>query len=159
MTKALYPDTFDPITYGHLDIVHRAAQLFDELIVAVEASSPKKALLDLEARVRLVRETLDEPENVHVAAYEGLAVEFARRIEADAIVHVLRIASDLEHEMQLALMGRRLAPEIDHICLMSAPDYTYVTSKIVKEVALLGGDVTPFVPPLVEAALEAHRPV
>lgn len=159
MTKALYPDTFDPITYGHLEIVQRAARLFDELIVAVDAGSPKKALLDLEERVRLVRETLEEQENVYVTAYEGLTVEFARHVGAAAIVHVLRIASDLEHEMQLALMGRRLAAEIDHICLMSAPDYTYVTSDIVKEVALLGGDVAPFVPPPVEAALEAHRPV
>ena len=154
MTKAIYPGSFDPVTYGQIDIAVRASRLFDELIVAVYANPPKKELFSLEKRVIMMQEALAKYDNISVTAYNGLTVEFARAVEAKAIVRGLRVVSDFEHEFQMALMNRQLAPDIDVVCLMTSAEYTYLSSGIVKEVAVLGGDVNHFVPPHVKAALE-----
>lgn len=154
MTKAIYPGTFDPVTYGQLDIAVRAAQLFDEIVVAVYARPAKNELFAVAERVALVQEALAEQPNISIATFDGLTVDFARSVGAAAIVRGLRVVSDFEHEFQMALMNRRLAPDIDFVCLMTSVEYTYLSSSIVKEVALLGGDVTAFVPAHVKLALE-----
>lgn len=154
MTKAIYPGTFDPVTYGQIDIAVRAARLFEEVIVAVYARPAKNELFAVAERVALVQEALAEQPNISVATFDGLTVDFARSVGAAAIVRGLRVVSDFEHEFQMALMNRRLAPDIDFVCLMTSVEYTYLSSSIVKEVALLGGDVTTFVPAHVKVALE-----
>ncbi|MGH2542055.1 MAG: pantetheine-phosphate adenylyltransferase [Ardenticatenaceae bacterium] len=156
MTKAIYPGTFDPVTYGQIDIARRAAALFDELVVAVYARPVKNELFTVEERLELVCECFVEQPNIAIAHYDGLTVEYARSVGAQAIVRGLRVISDFEHEFQMALMSRRLAPDIDFVCLMTSVEYTYLSSSIVKEVALLGGDVSEFVPPHVKQALEEH---
>ena len=156
MTKAIYPGMFDPVTYGQIDIATRAAQLFDELVVAVYARPTRNELFSVEERMALVRESLEAYPNISVASYDGLTVDFAREVGAQAIARGLRVVSDFEHEFQMALMSRRLAPEIDFVCLMTSVEHTYLSSSIVKEVALFGGDVSSFVPTHVEAALKAR---
>jgi pantetheine-phosphate adenylyltransferase len=155
LTKAIYPGTFDPVTYGQIDIAVRAAQLFDELVVSVYARPNRNELFNVEERIALVEESLREYPNVSVASYDGLTVDFARQVEAQAIVRGLRVVSDFEHEFQMALMSRRLAPDIDFVCLMTSVEYTYLSSSIVKEVALFRGDVSSFVPAHVQQALHA----
>ncbi len=153
MTKAIYPGTFDPVTFGQIDIALRAARLFDELVVAVYARPAKNEMFNVIERQELVRRSLLEQPNISVAEYDGLTVEFARRVGAGVIVRGLRVVSDFEHEFQMALMNRRLAPDVDFVCLMTSVEHTYLSSSIVKEVALLGGDVSGFVPPHVKEAL------
>lgn len=154
MTKALYPGTFDPITNGQLDIALRAARLFDELVIGVYAGPSRELLFSPEERLEMVRKCVENVPNISVMTYESLTVECARRIGAQAIVRGLRVISDFEHEFQMALMNRELAPDIDFVCLMTSIEHTYLSSGIVKEVALLGGDVSPFVPPHVAEALK-----
>ena len=156
MTVAIFPGGFDPITLGQVDIARRAAALFDRLVVGVFAAPEKRLLFDLESRLRLTRESLAELDNLSVVAYEGLTVDLAREQGATVIVRGLRAVSDFEHEFQMALMSRELAPEIDVVSLMTAAEYTYLSSSIVKEVALLGGNVEPFVPTVVLEALQAR---
>lgn len=156
MTKAIYPGTFDPITYGQIDIANRAAAIFDEVVVAVYARPMKNELFQVAERVALVEETFKANPKISVAEYDGLTVELARAVGAKVIVRGLRVVSDFEHEFQMALMSRRLAPDIDFLCLMTSVEYTYLSSSIVKEVALLGGDVSDFVPPFVKEALAAR---
>ena len=155
MRKAIYPGSFDPITNGHLDVVQRAATLFDEVIVAVARDNNKSSLFSIEERVELLRETLGSLglTNVRVTAFEGLLVHFARQEKAAALVRGLRAVSDFEFEFQMALMNRKLDPGLETMFLMPREELTYISSRIVTEIARLGGDVEMFVPHNVAIAL------
>jgi pantetheine-phosphate adenylyltransferase len=154
---ALYPGTFDPIHFGHIDIATRASRIFGSLIVAVYDRPAKSLMFTVEDRVALAQSALVDVPNVRVAPYGGLTVEFARAVGARAIVRGLRVTSDFELEYQMALTNRQLAPEIEFVCLMTRHTHAFLSSSIVKEVALLAGDVDAMVPPPVARALEAKR--
>jgi pantetheine-phosphate adenylyltransferase len=154
---AIYPGTFDPIHLGHVDIATRAANIFDELVVAVYDQPAKHLMFTIQERVELARQSLSDMTNVRVAPYGGLTVDFARQIGAQTIVRGLRVISDFELEYQMALTNRQLAPEIEFVCLMTRQSQAFLSSSIVKEIALLKGDVSRMVPPQVGAALETKR--
>jgi pantetheine-phosphate adenylyltransferase len=154
---AVYPGTFDPIHLGHVDIATRAANIFDELIIAVYDRPAKSLMFTVEERVALARQSLTDLTGVRVAPYGGLTVEFARQVGAQAVVRGLRVISDFELEYQMALTNRQLAPEIEFVCLMTRQAHAFLSSSIVKEIALLKGDVSEMVPRHVEAALETKR--
>ena len=158
MRRAIYPGSFDPITNGHLDVIQRASHLFDELVVAVALNDEKhkSSLFSLEERFTILEEACREISNVRIARLEGLLVDFARKHGASAIVRGLRAVSDFEFEFQMALMNRKMEPTIETIFLMPKEDYTYLSSRIVKEIARLGGDVSAFVPACVVPALLGH---
>ncbi|HEX4638274.1 MAG TPA: pantetheine-phosphate adenylyltransferase [Chthoniobacterales bacterium] len=153
MKRAIYPGSFDPITNGHIDVVERARKLFDEVIVAVAQNDEKQALFSLEERLDLLGQTVGKIDNVRVANFEGLLIEFAVREQACAVIRGLRAVSDFEFEFQMALMNRKLKDSVETIFLMPKEEYTYLSSRLVKEIARLGGDVTKFVPAMVVAAL------
>jgi pantetheine-phosphate adenylyltransferase len=152
MRRAIYPGSFDPVTNGHLDVIERACTLFDEVIVAVAINDQKQPLFTPEERLAMLRKAVTN-ETVKVAPMEGLLVEFAASQSAHAVVRGLRAISDFEFEFQMALMNRKLDAEIETIFLMPKEEYTYLSSRIVKEIARLGGDVSAFVPPPVAEAL------
>jgi pantetheine-phosphate adenylyltransferase len=151
--RAIYPGSFDPITNGHLDVIDRASRLFDEVIVAVAQNDQKNSLFTAEERMELIKGVMNGNPNVRVTRFDGLLVEFARAQGATAVVRGLRAVSDFEFEFQMALMNRKLEPGIETIFLMPAENYTYLSSRIVKEIARLGGNVNVFVPPSIAAAL------
>jgi pantetheine-phosphate adenylyltransferase len=153
MRRAIYPGSFDPVTNGHLDIIERARKLFDEVIVAVAHNDEKQPLLSLEERLDLLRETAGKIDNVRIAQFKGLLVEFATAEKAGAVIRGLRAVSDFEFEFQMALMNRKLDAGVETIFLMPKEEYTYLSSRIVKEIARLGGDVSGFVPPAVASTL------
>ena len=153
MRCAIYPGSFDPVTNGHLDVVERARKLFDEVIVAVAHNDEKQPLFPLKERLDLLQETVGKISNVRIAQFEGLLVEFARVEKAGAVIRGLRAVSDFEFEFQMALMNRKLNADVETIFLMPTEDYTYLSSRIVKEIARLGGDVSAFVPLGVAEAL------
>jgi len=153
MRRAIYPGSFDPVTNGHLDIIERARKLFDEVIVAVAHNDEKQPLLSLKERLDLLRETAGKIDNVRIAQFKGLLVEFARAEKAGAVIRGLRAVSDFEFEFQMALMNRKLDAGVETIFLMPKDEYTYLSSRIVKEIARLGGDVSGFVPPAVANTL------
>ncbi len=157
MTKALYPGTFDPITNGHLDLVHRARRLFDEVIVAVGTAADKDPMFTVEERVDMIREVTADLDGITVEPFDGLLVDEVRRTGSSAILRGLRAVSDFEYEFQMALMNRHLAPEVETVFLMPNKNYSYLDSTVVKEVALLGGDASGFVPPVVLEKLLARR--
>jgi pantetheine-phosphate adenylyltransferase len=150
---ALYPGSFDPITNGHLDIIARAARLFGHVTVAVARNDSKSALFSAEERVELIRQSVHSIPHVDVVSFNGLLVDFAASLQSHVIVRGLRAVSDFEYEFQMALMNRRLAQGVETIFLMPKEDYSYISSRIVKEVARLGGDVSGVVTPPVAAAL------
>jgi pantetheine-phosphate adenylyltransferase len=155
--NAIYPGTFDPITNGHQDLVRRAAGIFDRVIVAI-ASNPNKApMFPLAARIDLARRVLDDLPNVEVLGYSELTVEFASRHGATVIVRGLRAISDFEFEFQLANMNRHLDRGIETVFLTPQEQFTFISSSLVREIAVLGGDVHEFVHPIVEAELKKHR--
>jgi pantetheine-phosphate adenylyltransferase len=154
VSKALYAGTFDPVTYGHLDVVRRAAALFDKVIVAASVNPRKRPLFSLEERAQMLRETCKAFPNVEVAVARGLVVEFAREVGAKVIVRGLRAVSDFEFELQMASTNRALAPEVETIFFTPAPQYHYVSASIVAEIARFGGDVGEFVPPEVARKLK-----
>ena len=154
--RIVYPGTFDPITNGHIDVITRALQLFDEVVVAIAGDSTKKPLFELEERRRLTEESLGELKGrVRVSIFSGLLVDYVRSEGANAILRGLRAVSDFEFEFQMALMNRKLDHSIETIFLMPRDTYTYLSSTIIKEIARLGGDTAAFVPGPVQAAL--HR--
>ena len=153
MRRAIYPGSFDPVTNGHLDVIERARKLFDEVVVAVAHNDEKQPLFSLEERLDLLRETAGIIENVRIAEFSGLLVEFARAQDAGAVIRGLRAVSDFEFEFQMALMNRNLNPSVETIFLMPKEEYTYLSSRIVKEIARLGGNVSSLVPGCVDEAL------
>lgn len=145
--KALYPGTFDPPTNGHLDLIHRGSKLFSELTVAILKNPAKHPLFSVEERIAMLQEVTAGMENVHVAAFDGLMVDYAHQLGATAVLRGIRAISDYEYEFQMALMNRRLAPEVETVFLQPAGRYSFLSSRMLKEVAGLGGDVTGLVPP------------
>jgi pantetheine-phosphate adenylyltransferase len=155
MRRAIYPGSFDPITNGHLDVLQRAAGIFDNLIIAVARDNAKQSLFSVEERVDLIRSATAEISGIEVMPFEGLLVNFAREHRACALVRGLRAVSDFEFEFQLALMNRKLEPNLETLFLMPREEYTYISSRLVKEICRLGGHIDQFVPPNVAAALRA----
>lgn len=157
---ALYPGSFDPITNGHLDVIERAAKLFDHVLVAVADNNAKNALFSTEDRVSLIRQSVSAFPNVKVTSFKGLLVDFAAASGARVVVRGLRAVTDFEYEFQMALMNKTLRPDLETIFLASREVFTYVSSRVIKEVARLGGDVTRMVPAPVATALATkfHTP-
>jgi pantetheine-phosphate adenylyltransferase len=154
--RAIYPGTFDPPTNGHLDLIQRGARLFDRLTVAILVNPVKNPLFTVEERVEMLEEVAHSLGNVSVATFDGLMVEFARQQGASAVLRGIRAISDYEHEFQMALMNRRLAPEIETVFLQPAGRYSFVSSRMVKEVFSFGGDITGLAPPNVLKRLRAR---
>jgi pantetheine-phosphate adenylyltransferase len=154
---AVCPGSFDPLTMGHVDIIERAARLFDRVIVAVLINQEKQPLFSLDERVEIIREVFAAKPNVEVDTFEGLLVDYAQQKHASVIIRGLRAVSDFEFEFQMALMNRHLSPEIETAFMMPAEQYTYISSRLIKEVFGLGGHIEGLVPPLVEQRLRARR--
>jgi pantetheine-phosphate adenylyltransferase len=157
MTTAVYPGTFDPVTNGHLDVIRRAAQLFDQVIIGVLCNSVKTPLFSVEERVNILEKATDDLPNVSVRSFRGLAVDFARVCGAKVIVRGLRAITDFEYELQMAQTNRILAPDVDTTFLTTSLEYAYLSSTTVKEVAAFDGDISEFVPAFV--AEEIHRKI
>jgi len=155
MRRAIYPGSFDPVTNGHLDVIQRASRLFDDLIVAVAFNDQKhkSTLFSIDERIELLRESCDDIPNARIVRLDGLLVDFAKHQNVDAIVRGLRAISDFEFEFQMALMNRKMEPALETIFMMPKEEYTYISSRIVKEIARLGGNVESFVPDWVARAL------
>ena len=149
----IYPGTFDPMTNGHLDLVERASKVFDEVIIAIAASTRKNPAFTLEQRVELANQVLGHLDNIEVCGFDKLLAHFAAEKQANVILRGIRAVSDFEYEFQLANMNRQLAPEVESVFLTPADHLSYISSSLVKEIASLGGDVSKFVPPLVNEAL------
>ncbi len=154
MTIAIYPGSFDPITNGHLDIVTRAAKLFEKLIVGVYDAPDKDVMFTTEERVKLVRQATANLPNVEVESYSGLTVDFAKKVKAQTMVRGLRISADFQREFDMAMMNKRLFPELELVCLMSTLGYQFLSSGLLKEAASLGGNIDEFVPKQVAEALK-----
>ena len=154
--SAMYPGTFDPITLGHEDLVRRASRLFDKVVVAVAANPGKEPMFALDERVALAKQALAEFDNVEITGYTGLTIQFALDNDLRVIVRGLRAISDFEYEFQLANMNRHLTDEVESVFLTPAESYTYISSSLVREIAMLGGDIAEFVSPQVRDALLAR---
>jgi len=152
--KALYPGTFDPPTNGHIDLIQRGARIFDHLVVAILNNPQKDPLFSVEERVEMLTECTRNIENVSIATFDGLMVDFARQQQAIAVLRGIRAISDYEYELQMALMNRRLRPQIETVFLMSGEAYSFISSRLVKEVIGLGGNISGLVPPFVEQRLK-----
>jgi pantetheine-phosphate adenylyltransferase len=157
MRRAIYPGSFDPLTNGHLDIIERSARLFDEVVVAILVNQAKQSLFTLEERIEIIEQVAGS-DRVRVDTFDGLLVHFAVAHQATAIIRGIRAVSDYEYELQMALMNRRLEPSVETVFLMSTEAYSFVSSRLVKEVASLGGNVAGLVPALVEAKLAERYP-
>lgn len=151
--KAVYPGTFDPITLGHQDIVRRAASMFDEVILAVADSRSKKPFFTLEERVEMAKQSLAEYKNVSVMGFSGLLMQFAQKHNAKVVMRGLRAVSDFDYEFQLAGMNRKLFPEVESLFLTPAEEFLFISATLVREISVLGGDVSRFVSPYVEKSL------
>lgn len=149
MKKAIYPGSFDPVTYGHIDIIKRAASIFDELIISVLNNTNKTPLFSVEERVNILEEITREIPNIKVTSYEGLLVEYAKATDAHVIIRGLRAITDFEYELQLAQTNRKLEPTVDTYFLTTSLEYAYLSSSTVREVASFGGDISKFVPPFI----------
>ena len=156
MNIAIYPGTFDPITRGHIDILERASGLFDQVYLAIASSKSKKPLFSLEQRVDLAKQSLSHLDNIYMDELTGLTVDFARERKANIIIRGIRTVADYEYELQLANMNRSMAPKIETIFLTPADNLSYISSSLVKEIALFGGEISNFVAPPVEDALKKH---
>jgi pantetheine-phosphate adenylyltransferase len=155
MTKAVYPGSFDPITNGHLDIIRRGTRIFDQVVVGVLVNEEKQPLFSAAERVDMIRETTAELPNVEVRTFSGLLVAFMREIGSTVVVRGIRAVSDYEYELQMALMNREIAPEAETLFMVPSVEYTYVSSRLIKEVFRLGADVSRLVPPTVLGRLES----
>ena len=150
---AIYPGSFDPFTNGHLDLIERCTNLFDKLVVAVLQNEAKQPLFTVEERTEMLRDVLTHHPNVEIDSFKGLLVDYASRRRATVIVRGIRAISDYEYELQMALMNRRLRPEIETVFLMASEAYSFISSRLVKEVAALGGNISGLVPPEVQAKM------
>jgi pantetheine-phosphate adenylyltransferase len=155
MRRAIYPGSFDPPHNGHLDVLRRAARLFDQVIVALAFNEQKRSLFSVEERLLLLQECVGDLPNVRVVEFDGLLVNFALQQHAVAVIRGLRAVSDFEFEFQMALMNRKLEPTLETVFLTPIEQFTYLSSRLVKEIAMLGGKVDEFVPPCVASALRA----
>jgi pantetheine-phosphate adenylyltransferase len=155
MVRAMFPGTFDPIHYGHIDIAVRAGRLFDEVIMAVYDRPLKTLMFDPDERMALVKEAFQDNPKIKVLGYSGLTIDFARKMKAQVIVRGLRVFSDFEFEFRMALANQRLATDIETVALITAEEHTFLSSSTVKEIATLGGDVSSMVPPFVNKALRS----
>ena len=151
---AIYPGTFDPITFGHIDVIDRASQLFDSVIVSVAGSSSKKTMFTAEERIAMIKDSIKKFKNVKVSSFNGLLVKYAKSQNAGIIIRGLRAVSDFEYEFQMALTNRKIAESITTVFLMPNEKYTYLNSTLVREIAAFGGDVSPFVPKYVLGKLK-----
>lgn len=156
MVRAVFPGTFDPIHYGHIDIAQRATRLFDEVIVAVYDKPLKSLIFSPQARIELVQKSFINEPKIRVMGYSGLTVEFCKNVNAQVIVRGLRVFSDFELEFRMALANHRLSPEIEVVALITAEEHTFLSSSTVREIASLGGNICSMVPPHVEQALAAR---
>jgi pantetheine-phosphate adenylyltransferase len=155
MNKAIYAGTFDPITYGHIDVISRARNIFNQVIIGVSASAgTKKTIFTLAERIALVRAALPAAKNLRIRPFSSLLVDFAKEIKATTIIRGIRAVSDFDYELQLALANRKLAPRIETVFLMPSEKYIFISSSLVREIASLGGDVSHLVPPVVALALK-----
>ncbi|MCM8779766.1 MAG: pantetheine-phosphate adenylyltransferase [Candidatus Omnitrophica bacterium] len=152
--KAIYPGTFDPVTYGHIDIIKRSLKIFDEVIIAVAHSPHKKPLFSVKERVDMLRKVVKDIEGVSIESFDGLVVDYARKKSINTIIRGLRMLSDFEYEFQMALTNRKLEPDVETIFLMASESQSYTSSRLLKEAAALGADLSAFVPPFVENALK-----
>ncbi len=152
--QVIYPGTFDPVTYGHLDLIKRASKIFDEVIVAVAENAGKDPLFSLTERVALIKKATQGMKKVKVDCFSGLMVDYARRKKINVVVRGLRMISDFEYEFQMALTNRKLAEDIEIIFMMPNESYSFLSSKLIKEIAALGADLSEFVPPFVEKKLK-----
>lgn len=157
--KAIYPGTFDPVTNGHSDLIVRASKLFSEVIIGVASSPSKQPRFDLTQRVAMIEQVTQNLENVTVVGFSGLLVDFAKQHQAKVLIRGLRAVSDFEYEFQLANMNRRLSPDLESVFLTPAEENSFISSTLVKEVALHHGDVSQFVHPVVKKALDQTNPV
>jgi pantetheine-phosphate adenylyltransferase len=151
---AIYPGSFDPPTNGHLDLIDRGSKIFDELVVAILRNAEKTPLFSLGERRRMLEELTDDFKNVRVDTFDGLTVDYAAKVKATAVLRGIRALSDYEYELQMALMNRKLRPEVETVFMMPAEQYSYLSSRLVREVARLGGDISGLVPELVEQRLK-----
>lgn len=152
-SKALYPGTFDPITFGHIDIIERARKVFDILVIAVADNREKKTLFTIKERIEMIKKSLKNPSEIEVTTFDGLTAEYAKSIGAAAIVRGIRAVSDFEYEFQMALMNRKLQPEVETVFLTPNETHSYISSSLVKDIARRGGDVSCFVPDIVKKKL------
>jgi len=159
LTIAIYPGRFDPITNGHIDVARRAAKLFDKLVFAVYKTPGKPTLFNLEERLDMAQRALVNLPNVEVQAFDGLAVDFAQQVKAKAMVRGLRVSADFEREFDMAMMNKKLQPDLELVCFMASPDYQFLRSSLLKEVAKLGGNIKNFVPDHVAQALREKEGV
>ncbi len=146
MLRAIYPGSFDPVTYGHLDVIRRSARLVDELIIGVLNNKAKSPLFSVEERVKMLKEVTEDIPNVKIIPFEGLLVDFARKMDAGMVIRGLRAITDFEYELQMAQTNHKMAPEVDTAFLTTSLEYSYLSSTTVKEVAAFGGDISQFVP-------------
>lgn len=151
--RAIFPGTFDPVTFGHIDLIQRAARLFDHLTIVVAAHHDKRHVFSVEERVALLESATEALDHVDIVAFEGLLVDGAKSLGATAVVRGIRSAADLDYERQLALSNRAMSPDLDTVLLLSSSEHSHVSSTLVRQIARLGGDLTSFVPPAVVAAL------
>ncbi|MFC1961490.1 pantetheine-phosphate adenylyltransferase [Chloroflexota bacterium] len=153
MTVAIYPGSFDPITNGHLDIATRASKLFDKIIIAVYATPAKRLFFSTEERVELARKAVTHLRNVEVAGFRGLVVDYARQVKAQTLIRGLRMSADFEREFEMAMMNKKLYPELDLVCFMASQEYQFLSSSLLKEVACLEGSIANMVPAHVAEAI------
>ena len=154
MLRAIYPGSFDPVTFGHLDIITRSSKIVDELIIGVLMNKAKTPLFSVEERVKMLKEVTKDLPNVRIIPFDGLLVDFAERMDADMVIRGLRAITDFEYELQMSQTNRKVAPEVDTIFFTTSLEYAYLSSSIVKEVAQYGGDISAFVAEPVEKAIK-----
>ena len=157
MSSILYPGSFDQVTNGHLDVAFRAARIFDKVIIAVAVNSEKKPLFSFDERIELLKHACRDHKNIEITSFQGLLVNAVNEFKTDAVLRGLRAVSDFEYEFQMALMNRQLNNKCETIFLMPSPEYSYVSSRLIKEIAFCGGDISEFVPDFVTEAIKAKR--
>lgn len=157
MLRAIYPGSFDPVTYGHLDIIERSSKLVDELIVGVLNNNAKTPLFSVEERVKMLEEVTKDIEKVKVVPFEGLLIDFAEKMDAGMVVRGLRAITDFENELKMAQTNHKLSPKVETVFLTTSLEYAYLSSTVVKEVAAFGGDISQFVPEIVERRIQEKK--